>query len=67
MIDIQQILRDRQLTIYAAAQQIAAVRGETLKAVHVRLSRWAKGNPPNLTTVETDLDALGLKIVVIAK
>jgi hypothetical protein len=67
MIDIQQILTDRDLTVYGAAQIIGAETDETTKAICMRLGRWIKGKPPNLATAILDLNALGFRVVLVAK
>jgi hypothetical protein len=67
MIDIKQILTDRNLTIYGASQIVGAETDEKLTAIHMRLSRWIGGKPPNLTTAVRDLDALGFRVVLAAK
>jgi hypothetical protein len=46
MIDLKQILTDRNLTIYGASQIIGAETDEKLTAIHMRLSRWIGGSPP---------------------
>lgn len=64
---IEQILADRNLTIYGACQIIGAETDETIQAIHMRLSRWIAGKPPNLATAIRDIGALGFNVVLVSK
>lgn len=68
-IDIDAVLGalEPSLTRYGAAQLIAAETDEELVAIQMRLSRWAKGQPPNLAIAIRDLDAIGFRVVLVAK
>lgn len=68
-IDIDAALRvlNPPLTRYGAAQLIAAETSETLAAIQMRLSRWAKGQPPKLDVAIRDLETIGFWVVLVAK
>lgn len=68
-LDIDAVLRalEQPLTRYGAAQLIAAETDEELVAIQMRLSRWAKGQPPKLDVAIRDLGAIGFRVVLVAK
>jgi hypothetical protein len=67
VIDIQQILDAKNLTIYGASQLIAAETDEELKTIHRRITCWIRKEPRQLTDLKTFLDVMGYQIEIFKK
>jgi len=61
---LQQILDDRNLTIYGASQIIGAETDEEIKTIHQRLTRYLRQPPESWSVIEMTLAALGYKITI---
>jgi hypothetical protein len=66
-IALQKILVDRNCSVYAAAQVVAAQTGEGFRTVNDRLSRWLKEPPKTWEDVTATLEALGYKVTIVPK
>jgi hypothetical protein len=67
MINIQTILDNENLTIYAASKTLAAETDEELKTIHRRLTCWIRAEPRQWTDLEAFLNAMGYQIEIFKK
>ena len=64
MLDL--ILERSNCDIPTLAKRLATRTNETEKATALRLRRWESGHPPNLRTIERDLEAIGLTLELVS-
>jgi hypothetical protein len=61
---LKELLNEKNLTIYGAAQLIGAETDEPIKTVHQRLSRWVNATPQTWREIQIALAVLGYQIEI---